>query len=367
MHCNLVMLPGDGIGPEVTAEAVKILKTIAQLFGHSFSFAFHKMGGNAIDELGTSLPEETVVACLAADAVFLGAVGGPKWDDPRALDRPERGLLAIRQRLELFANLRPVKLSPHLVEASPLRAELVQDVDLLVIRELTGGIYFGEKVEPGDGATYASDLMAYSAPEIERVVRLAAQRAMERNGYLVSVDKANVLASSRLWRQIATRTLAEFEDLRVEHVLVDAMAMHLVNRPGDFDVIVCSNLFGDILTDEASVLGGSMGMLPSASLGMRRNSLGEQLGLYEPIHGSAPDIMGQDKANPLAAILSCALMCRMSLGLSREADAIEVAVEKVLGDGMRTLDIEATGSEVVTTQVMGDLVKRVLTAACHRN
>ena len=367
MHCNLVMLPGDGIGPEVTAEAVKILKTIAQLFGHSFSFAFHKMGGNAIDELGTSLPEETVVACLAADAVFLGAVGGPKWDDPRALDRPERGLLAIRQRLELFANLRPVKLSPHLVEASPLRSELVQDVDLLVIRELTGGIYFGEKVEPGDGATYASDLMAYSAPEIERVVRLAAQRAMERNGYLVSVDKANVLASSRLWRQIATRTLAEFEDLRVEHVLVDAMAMHLVNRPGDFDVIVCSNLFGDILTDEASVLGGSMGMLPSASLGMRRNSLGEQLGLYEPIHGSAPDIMGQDKANPLAAILSCALMCRMSLGLSREADAIEVAVEKVLGDGMRTLDIEATGSEVVTTQVMGDLVKRVLTAACHRN
>ncbi len=363
MHCKLVMLPGDGIGPEVTAEAVKILEAIAQLFGHSFTFAFHKMGGNAIDELGTSLPEETVAACLAADAVFLGAVGGPKWDDPRAQDRPERGLLAIRQRLELFANLRPVKLSPYLVEASPLRAELVRDVDLLVIRELTGGIYFGDKVEPGKSAAYASDLMAYTAPEIERVVRLAAQKAMERNGRLVSVDKANVLASSRLWRQIATRTLAEFEDLQVEHVLVDAMAMHLVNRPADFDVIVCSNLFGDILTDEASVLGGSMGMLPSASLGAKRNSLGEQLGLYEPIHGSAPDIMGQDKANPLAAILSCALMCRMSLGLNREADAIEVAVEKVLADGIRTLDIEATGSEVVTTQVMGDLVKRALAAA----
>ncbi len=362
MRCNLVMLPGDGIGPEVTAEAVKILKVVARLFGHQFVFAFHKMGGIAIDELGTSLPEETVVACQAADAVFLGAVGGPQWDDPTAPDRPERGLLAIRRRLELFANLRPVKVSPHLVTASPLRAELVRDVDLLVIRELTGGIYFGAKVEPGVEAAYASDLMAYSALEIERVVRLAALQALGRTGRLVSVDKANVLASSRLWRQVATRTLAEFANLHVEHVLVDAMAMHLVNRPAEFDVIVCSNLFGDILTDEASVLGGSMGMLPSASLGSRRNSLGEPLGLYEPIHGSAPDIMGQNKANPLAAILSCALMCRMSLGLGREADAIEAAVDAVLADDARTLDIEATGSEVVTTQTMGDLVAKALTA-----
>ncbi len=362
MRGNVVLLPGDGIGPEVTAEAVKILRTVARLFGHEFTFAYHKMGGIALDELGTSLPAATVEACLAADAVFLGAVGGPRWDDPAAPDRPERGLLALRRRLELFANLRPVKVSPYLVQASPLRAELVQDVDLLVIRELTGGIYFGAKEEPGDEALYASDLMAYSAPEIERVVRLAAQKARERQGRLVSVDKANVLASSRLWRRVATRTLAEFADLQVEHILVDAMAMHLVNRPADFDVIVCSNLFGDILTDEASVLGGSMGMLPSASLGARRNSLGAPLGLYEPIHGSAPDIMGQSKANPLAAILSCALLCRMSLGLGREADAIEAAVEAVLAAGLRTLDIEDTGSEVVTTQIMGDQVAKALTA-----
>ena len=357
------MLPGDGIGPEVTAEAVKVLNATAQLFGHEFNIAFHKMGGVAIDELGTSLPEQTVEACLESDAIFLGAVGGPKWDDPTAQDRPERGLLTIRRRLELFANLRPVKVSTHLVAASPLKEDLVKDVDLLVIRELTGGIYFGAKEEPGDDVAYASDLMAYSAPEIERVVRLAAQKARGRKGKLVSVDKANVLASSRLWRQIATQTMSDFDDVQVEHILVDAMAMHLVNRPADFDVVVCSNLFGDILTDEASVLGGSMGMLPSASLGTRFNSLGEQLGLYEPIHGSAPDIMGQDKANPLAAILSCALMCRMSLGLGREADAIETAVESVLAEGVRTPDIEATGTEVVTTQVMGDLVVQALTAA----
>ncbi len=363
MQCKVTMLPGDGIGPEVTAEAVKILKTVARLFGHEFAFSVHTMGGAALDALGTSLPEDTVAACLAADAVFLGAVGGPQWDDPAAPDRPERGLLTLRQRLALFANLRPVKVSPHLVAASPLRAELVQDVDLLVIRELTGGIYFGDKQEPGAEAAYASDVMAYSAPEIERVVRLAARKAMGRRRQLVSVDKANVLASSRLWRQVATRTLAEFADLHVEHVLVDAMAMHLINRPADFDVIVCSNLFGDILTDEASVLGGSMGMLPSASLGARCNALGEPLGLYEPIHGSAPDIMGQSKANPLAAILSCALMCRLSLGLDREATAIEAAVDTVLADGIRTPDIADTGSEVVTTQVMGDLVASALTPA----
>ena len=362
MNATIACLPGDGIGPEVTREAVKILSVIAEVHGHAFGFPEHPMGGIAIDTVGSSLPDASLAACRAADAVFMGAVGGPKWDDPNAADRPENGILALRKGLELFANLRPVRVQPQLVDASTIKADVVRQVDLVVIRELTGGIYFGPRQESDAVESSAYDTMLYSAPEIERVVRFAADLARSRSGRLASVDKANVLASSRLWRRVATRVLEGYADLHVDHVLVDAMAMHLIRSPGQYDVIVCSNLFGDILTDEASMLAGSMGMLPSASLGERLNSLGRPLGLYEPIHGSAPDIAGQDRANPLAGILSCALLCRLSLGLDREADAIEAAVDRVLAEGVRTPDIAETGTEVVTTAIMGDLVAAALRA-----
>lgn len=362
MNATIACLPGDGIGPEVTREAVKILSVIAEVHGHAFGFPEHPMGGIAIDTLGSSLPDASLAACREADAVFMGAVGGPKWDDPNAADRPENGILALRKGLELFANLRPVRVQPQLVDASTIKADVVRQVDLVVIRELTGGIYFGPRQESDAMESSAYDTMLYSAPEIERVVRFAADLARSRSGRLASVDKANVLASSRLWRRVAARVLEGYADLHVDHVLVDAMAMHLIRSPGQYDVIVCSNLFGDILTDEASMLAGSMGMLPSASLGERLNSLGRPLGLYEPIHGSAPDIAGQDRANPLAGILSCALLCRLSLGLDREADAIEAAVDRVLAEGVRTPDIAETGTEVVTTAVMGDLVAAALRA-----
>lgn len=359
MDATIVLLDGDGIGPEVTAEAKKVLTTIADGFGHSFTFQHHLMGGCAIDQLGTSLPDETVEAAAAADAVMLGAVGGPKWDDPNAADRPERGLLGIRKALNLFANLRPVKLHPHLVSASTIKEETLAGVDLLVVRELTGGIYFGPRQEAEDGQE-AYDTMLYTRPEIERVVRLAAESALGRSKRIASVDKANVLASSRLWRRVATDVLADYPQLQVEHVLVDAMAMHLIRRPADFDVIVSGNLFGDILTDEASMLAGSMGMLPSASLGDIRNSHSLPLGLYEPIHGSAPDIAGQGIANPLAAILSSAMLLRHSLGLEEEAAAVEAAVDELLNEGVRTPDIEHTGTETVGTEVMGNLVVEIL-------
>ncbi len=362
MNATIACLPGDGIGPEVTREAVKILSVIAEVHGHAFGFPEHPMGGIAIDTVGSSLPDASLAACREADAVFMGAVGGPKWDDPNAADRPENGILALRKGLELFANLRPVRVQPQLVDASTIKADVVRQVDLVVIRELTGGIYFGPRQEADAAESSAYDTMLYSAPEIERVVRFAADLARSRSGRLASVDKANVLASSRLWRRVATRVLEGYADLDVDHVLVDAMAMHLIRSPGQYDVIVCSNLFGDILTDEASMLAGSMGMLPSASLGERLNSLGRPLGLYEPIHGSAPDIAGQDRANPLAGILSCALLCRLSLGLDREAAAIEAAVDRVLAEGVRTPDIAETGTEVVTTAVMGDLVAAALRA-----
>jgi len=362
MNATIACLPGDGIGSEVTREAVKILSVIAEVHGHAFGFPEHPMGGIAIDTLGSSLPDASLAACREADAVFMGAVGGPKWDDPNAADRPENGILALRKGLELFANLRPVRVQPQLVDASTIKADVVRQVDLVVIRELTGGIYFGPRKESDAAESSAYDTMLYSAPEIERVVQFAADLARSRSGRLASVDKANVLASSRLWRRVATRVLEGYADLHVDHVLVDAMAMHLIRSPGQYDVIVCSNLFGDILTDEASMLAGSMGMLPSASLGERLNSLGRPLGLYEPIHGSAPDIAGQDRANPLAGILSCALLCRLSLGLDREADAIEAAVDRVLAEGVRTPDIAETGTEVVTTAVMGDLVAAALRA-----
>lgn len=360
MDARIVVLAGDGIGPEVTGEAEKVLKAIGQKFGHSFHFDQQLMGGRAIDEQGTSLPDATVEAARKADAVLLGAVGGPKWDNPNAPDRPERGLLAIRKELNLFANLRPVKLHPQLIAASAIKAEVLAGVDLLVVRELTGGAYFGPRKEAGADGDEAFDTMLYTRPEIERVVRLSADAAMGRSKRLTSVDKANVLASSRLWRRVTVEVLKEYPELEVEHVLVDAMAMHLIRRPADFDVVVSENLFGDILTDEASMLAGSMGMLPSASLGDRMNNHSLPLGLYEPIHGSAPDIAGQGIANPLAAILSSAMLLRHSLGLETEAAAIEAAVDSVLNEGVRTLDIAHTGTETVETVVMGDLVVRAL-------
>ena len=356
MNANIAVLDGDGVGPEVTAEAVKVLNTVGQRFSHSFNYDHQLMGGCAIDAKGTSLPDETLEACKMADAILLGAVGGPKWDNPNAADRPERGLLAMRKELNLFANLRPVKLNRQLVSASTLKPEVLEGVDLLVVRELTGGIYFGDRKEAGDEGFDAHDTMYYTRPEIERVVRLAADAAMGRNKRITSVDKANVLASSRLWRRVTEEVLAGYPELDVEHVLVDAMTMHLIKRPASFDVVVSGNLFGDIITDEAAMLAGSMGMLPSASLGDIMNGNDLPLGVYEPIHGSAPDIAGQGIANPLAAIVSCAMLLRHSLGLNAEADAIEQAVDEVLDEGVRTPDVADTGTEIVGTTVMGALV-----------
>ncbi len=362
MKAKIVVLSGDGIGPEVVAEARKVLTAVAGKFDHTFQFDEQLMGGRAIDEVGNSLPDETVAACKVADAVLLGAVGGPKWDNPNAKDRPERGLLGIRKALNLFANLRPVKLNDQLISASTIKEEALRGTDMLVIRELTGGVYFGPRQEAGEEAYEAYDTMLYTRPEIERVVKLAADAARQRRKKLASVDKFNVLASSRLWRRVASDVLADYPDLEVEHVLVDAMAMHLIRRPASFDVIVAENLFGDILTDEAAMLAGSMGMLPSASLGDLINPHQLPLGLYEPIHGSAPDIAGKGVANPLAVILSTAMLLRHSLGLEREAQAVEAAVDQVLAEGVRTPDIADTGTEVVGTQVMGDLVVEKLIA-----
>jgi 3-isopropylmalate dehydrogenase len=354
LYAKIVILAGDGIGPEVTAEAQKALEAVGRKFGHRFEFEHCLLGGCAIDATGTPLPDETLVACQQADAILLGAVGGPKWDDPTAKVRPEQGLLGIRKALGLFANLRPVKLFPELLHASTLRAEALDGVDILVVRELTGGLYFGPRQEAGPDGDQAYDTMLYTRPEIERVVRVAAQAARGRRKRLASVDKANVLASSRLWRRVTSELMArEFPDVELEHVLVDAAAMYLIRRPASFDVIVTENMFGDILTDEAAMLAGSMGMLPSASLGEATNALGLPRGLYEPIHGSAPDIAGRGVANPLAAILSTAMLLRHSLGLEREARAVENAVATVLADGYRTADIAQSGERVIGTAEMG--------------
>lgn len=349
MNANIVVLPGDGIGPEITAQARAVLEAVGRSFGHSFTFSEHLIGGVAMDETGDPLPESTAAACLAADAILLGAVGGPKWSDPSAKTRPEAGLLAIRSLLGLYANLRPVRTHRQLIQASPLRPEVVEGVDILFYRELTGGIYFGGSTESDDGRTVA-DHMRYSVAEVERIVRLAAEAARNRSGRLTSVDKANVLAVSRLWRSTADRVMAEeFPDVSYESQLVDAMAMHLLSRPRDFDVIVTGNLFGDILSDEASMLPGSLGLLPSASIGASGP------GLYEPIHGSAPDIAGTGSANPLATILSAALALRHSLHLEVEAQAIEAAVDAVLDSGLRTPDI-AYGGPSIGTEAMGAAV-----------
>jgi 3-isopropylmalate dehydrogenase len=349
MKATIAVLAGDGIGPEVTAQGVLVLRAVAAKFGHEVEFRDGLIGGCAIDKTGTALPAETTAMCKAADAVLLGAVGGPKWDDPNAAVRPEQGLLAIRRELGLFANLRPVTIHPKLVDASTLRPEVIKGVDLLVVRELTGGIYFGEKKREAD---FASDLCAYSGDEVRRVVRRAAEFARGRRKKLTSVDKANVLETSRLWRRVTEEVVRkEFPDITLEHILVDACAMYLVRKPASFDVIVTENMFGDILTDEASVLAGSMGLLPSASLGEGKR------GLYEPIHGSAPDIAGKGIANPYATILSVAMLLRHSLGLEAEAVAIEKAVYGAVERGVLPADIApAAGRKPATTVEAGQAV-----------
>lgn len=351
MKAKIITLPGDGIGPDVMAEGIKALKAVASKYGHEFEFEEHLIGGAAIDATGQALTKETLHACKQADAVFLGAVGDPKYDDPRAPVRPEQGLLTLRKELEVFANLRPVKLYPQLLHASTIKPEVIKDVDLLVVRELTGGLYFGERGRKiVDGVEAAYDTMFYTAAEIERVVRVAFELARKRRKKVTSVDKANVLESSRLWREVAMRVAQDYPDVEFDSMYVDIAAMRLVRYPAVFDVMVTENTFGDILTDEASMLAGSMGMLPSAAIGDHKP------GLYEPIHGSAPKYAGKDIANPIATILTGAMLLRYSLGLETEAQAIEDAVGAVLAEGYRTKDIFEEGAKLIGTREMGDRI-----------
>lgn len=356
MRAKIVTLPGDGIGPEVTRQAVRVLQRAGRKFGHEFDFEENLIGGCAIDATGSALPQESLDACRTADAVLLGAVGGPKWDDPRAPTRPEDGLLAIRKELGLFANLRPIRPHPALTFASPLREEKLRGVDFIVVRELTGGLYFGKPKERRqvDNHVSAVDTLEYHDYEIRRIVNLALALAASRKKRVTSVDKANVLASSRLWREIAAECAQGFPEVTLENMLVDTAAMRLVTSPAQFDVVVTENTFGDILTDEASVLAGSMGLLPSASLGEGRQ------GLYEPIHGSAPDIAGKGIANPVGAILSAALLLRHSLQLEQEAASIERAVDETLASGCRTRDLARTGEDGLSTSEMAEeIIKRI--------
>lgn len=348
MDALITVLPGDGIGPEVCTQGLRVLDAVADKYGHRFKCSEQLIGGAAIDAKNNPFPEDTRAACAESDAVILGAVGGPKWSDPNAAMRPEQGILALRADLEVFANIRPVRILEPLTGASPIKADRLDGVDIVVIRELTGGIYFGAKTRDEDSA---SDLCIYKRHEVERIIRVAARLAGERRGKLCSVDKANVLETSRFWRDITIRTMAdEFPDIELEHLLVDAAAMHLINRPAAFDVMVTENMFGDILTDEASMLAGSMGMLPSASLGDSTR------GLYEPIHGSAPDIAGQGIANPCGMIASIAMMLRLSFDLEEEAAAIEAAIEQTIEDGIRTADICGTEHARAGTVEMADAI-----------
>jgi 3-isopropylmalate dehydrogenase len=346
---TIVLLPGDGIGPEVLREAQRVLEAVAARRGRTLRFSTHLIGGIAIDETGTALPRDTEEACLSADAVLLGAVGGPKWSDPAAPVRPEQGLLAIRKAMNVYANLRPVRVFPALADRSPLRPEKLEGVDFVVVRELTGGLYFGEPRirDTVDGVERAIDTLVYTAPEIERVVDLAFRLAAGRRKHVTSVDKANVLESSRLWRTVAERVRTRHAGIELAHQLVDSCAMLLLTHAKHFDVIVTENMFGDILTDEAAALAGSLGMLPSASIGDGTR------GLYEPIHGSAPDIAGKGIANPIGAVLSAAMLLRLSLGWMDAADAVEQAVDRVIADGARTRDLggdlstDALGTRIV--------------------
>jgi 3-isopropylmalate dehydrogenase len=348
MKARITVLGGDGIGPEVTAAGVAVLQSVARRFGHEFEFTEALIGGAAIDATGSPLPPRTIDACRSSDAVLLGAVGGPKWSDTGARVRPEQGLLELRRTLGLFANIRPVRTLPAVLDASPLKREVVEGVDIIVVRELTGGIYFGRKSRT---AHEAEDVCTYTSEEVARVTRVAARLAMNRSRQIVSVDKANVLETSRLWRSVVEEVLQrEFPDVRFEHMLVDAAAMHLLRRPRSFDVLLTENMFGDILTDEASMLAGSLGLLPSASLGEGH------AGLYEPIHGSAPDIAGRGIANPYGTILSTALLLRHSLGLEQESDAVEAAVEHAVNDGLLSADMAAGGEPTHLTAEIGSAV-----------
>ena len=351
---KILVLPGDGIGPEVTAEGVRALEAIGTKYGHSFQFSEDLVGGAAIDAYGTALRPETLEAAQASDAVLWGAVGGPKWDDPRAKVRPEQGLLAIRAGLGLWANLRPTKVDQALIGNSTLKADVLQGVDIMIIRELTGGIYFGKPQERRtvNGERAAVDTMYYTETEIARMAHLGFQLARTRKQKVTSVDKANVLESSRLWREVVAEVRPEYPDVEFENVLVDAMAMHLIRRPGTFDVVIAENMFGDILTDEASMLSGSLGMTPSASLGSLRPD-GTGLGMYEPIHGSAPDIAGKGLANPVGMLRCTAMLLRHSLGLEAEAQALEAAVTSAIDAGLRTADIANPGEGVLSTGEMG--------------
>jgi 3-isopropylmalate dehydrogenase len=352
LKATIVILPGDGIGPEVTAEAVRVLDVIARKNKHQFSFTERLLGGCSIEKHGVALTEETLAVCKSADAVLLGAVGGPKWDDPTAAVRPEQGLLAIRKGLGLYANLRPVRSHPALLDSSPLKAERLTGVDLVVVRELTGGLYFGEPKGrySENGKVRAVDTMEYHDYEIERILTLAFRLSKSRRKKVTSVDKANVLETSRLWRQIAGKIGAQNPDVILEHMLVDTASMRLITSPSSFDIVVTENMFGDILTDEASVLAGSMGLLPSASLG----DAGP--GLFEPIHGSAPDIAGKGAANPIGAILSAALLLRHSLQLEREAQALETAVDRAISLGSRTVDL---GGSLTTSQMTQAIIDQL--------
>jgi 3-isopropylmalate dehydrogenase len=366
---RIATIPGDGVGPEVVAAARRVLDAAAERFAFDVEWSEHAAGGNAIDRYGVAIRDEDVAACGAADAILLGACGGPKWDNPKATVRPEQALFTLRSALGLFANLRPVTVHPVIgASASPVRPELLTGVDMLIVRELTGGLYFGDRTEAAGptGERTAKDTLPYSEAEIGRVVRLAFELARGRRSRLTSVDKANVLATSRLWRTVVEEIKSEFPDVEVGHQLVDSCAMLLIKQPAWFDVIVTENLFGDILSDEAGVLAGSLGMLPSASLGERRTEHGTY-GLYEPIHGTAPDIAGQDKANPIGTILSAAMLLRLSLGRSDAADAVEAAVASALDDGWRTGDIAAAGGpderlRVVGTVAFADAVIAALAA-----
>ncbi len=366
MQARIAILPGDGIGPEVTTEATRVLLAVAERWHHRFTLTEGLIGGCAIDSVGKPLPDDVLDLCRESDAILLGAVGGPEWDRATG-PRPEQGLLSLRRELGLFANLRPVKAHPALDESSPLRPELLAGVDIMIVRELTGGIYFGEKrLEKGAAGERATDTCSYATDEIESIVRVAGDLAVRRRGRVTSVDKANVLETSRLWRSVATRVIeAEFPEVSLEHMLVDSCAMRLIARPADFDVIVTENMFGDILSDEAAIIAGSLGVLPSASLGgSERRGSRSRKGLYEPIHGSAPEIAGRGIANPIGSILSVAMLLRHSLGLEAEAIAVEDAVSRTLEDHCTTADIRQKGySERSTDQVGIAVAELVLTTS----